>query len=83
MIRKLFLDSPSLCLEGLGTKEVQDLKKDKYDFVILSLFFDYCYLSLVDHFKVIFVFKSYAYSLIVYNNYYHSRFLLLTCLLLD
>ncbi len=52
LMKDLIFGSPELCVAGLESKEVQDLKKDKYDVIMLSLFFDFCYLSLVDQMKV-------------------------------
>ena len=52
VVKDLISQCPEMCVQSLGTKEVQDLKKDQYDLVMISMFFNYCYLSLVDHFKV-------------------------------
>ena len=51
MMGDFLLARLNLCSNGLASPEVQELKKDKYDMVMLSLFFSDCYLSLVDHFK--------------------------------
>ncbi|KAB7498172.1 hypothetical protein Anas_10756 [Armadillidium nasatum] len=57
-IKNLLLNSPQMCSDTLGQKDVQDLKKEKFDIVMISVFFNYCYLSLVDHFNVPFVYLS-------------------------
>lgn len=52
--KNLFTKSPDLCSDSLEQKQVQDLKKEHFDVVILSMFFCDCYFSLVHHFKVMF-----------------------------
>lgn len=48
----LLLTVPKKCSDSLGQKEVQELKKEKFDIVLLSKSNSYCYLSLVQYFKV-------------------------------
>ncbi|RXG58614.1 hypothetical protein Avbf_14295, partial [Armadillidium vulgare] len=54
-IKNLLLNSPQMCSDTLAQKDVQDLKKEKFDIVMISVFFNYCYLSLVDHFNYLFM----------------------------
>ncbi|KAB7505525.1 putative UDP-glucuronosyltransferase ugt-55 [Armadillidium nasatum] len=66
----LITEIPKICVQGLGQKEVQDLKKEKFDLIILNLFFmDYCFLSFVHYFKIPFV---YAHAGALTNPYYDT-----------
>ncbi|KAL7630942.1 UNVERIFIED_CONTAM: hypothetical protein RMT77_018766 [Armadillidium vulgare] len=65
-ILPLFTETSKLCVEGLGQQNVQDLKKEKFDLIILNAFMDYCYLSFVHHFKIPFL---YAHAGALYNPY--------------
>ena len=57
VVKEIIFNCAEMCVDGLGSKEVQALRKEKYDVIMLSLFFDYCYLSLVDEMKVCFSLK--------------------------
>ncbi|XP_069937313.1 UDP-glucosyltransferase 2-like [Cherax quadricarinatus] len=43
---------PGLCVDALGTKEVQNLLKEDFDLVLLSVFVSECFLSAVHQMKV-------------------------------
>ncbi|RXG55521.1 2-hydroxyacylsphingosine 1-beta-galactosyltransferase [Armadillidium vulgare] len=57
-IMSLFTSTPKMCIDGLGQQKIQDLKKEKFDLIILNVFFDYCYLSFVHHFQIPFIYAS-------------------------
>lgn len=48
----------SICSETLATKQVQNLLKDDYDVIFMSVFFHECYLSFVHHLQVPFIYVS-------------------------
>lgn len=49
---KFYFISTKACIDGLKQQHIQDLKKEKFDVIIMSVFFDYCYFSFIHHFKV-------------------------------
>ena len=53
MFHDLLYKMPEMCLSNLADKGVQELKKEKFDIVMLSMFFSTCFSSLLHHFKVI------------------------------
>ncbi|KAB7505543.1 Ecdysteroid UDP-glucosyltransferase [Armadillidium nasatum] len=55
---KFYFISTKACIDGLKQEHIQDLKKEKFDVIIMSVFFDYCYFSLIHHFKVPYVYAS-------------------------
>ncbi|KAB7505524.1 hypothetical protein Anas_01638 [Armadillidium nasatum] len=57
-ITKLFHETPKLCSDGLQQSHVQNLKNEEFDIILISIFFDLCYLSFVHHFKVPFIFMT-------------------------
>ncbi|KAL7630187.1 UNVERIFIED_CONTAM: hypothetical protein RMT77_019674 [Armadillidium vulgare] len=57
-ITKLFHETPKLCSDGLEQSHVQNLKNEEFDVILISIFFDLCYLSFVHHFKVPFIFMT-------------------------
>ncbi|RXG60830.1 hypothetical protein Avbf_18843, partial [Armadillidium vulgare] len=57
-ITKLFHVTPKLCSDGLEQSHVQNLKNEEFDVILISIFFDLCYLSFVHHFKVPFIFMT-------------------------
>ncbi|KAL7637533.1 UNVERIFIED_CONTAM: hypothetical protein RMT77_012261 [Armadillidium vulgare] len=46
----------NLCMSVLEQPHIQALKKEKFDLIIMSTFFNYCFLSFVHHFKVPFIY---------------------------
>ncbi|KAL7630943.1 UNVERIFIED_CONTAM: hypothetical protein RMT77_018767 [Armadillidium vulgare] len=69
-ILPLLTEIPKICVQGLGQKKVQDLKKEKFDLIILNVFFmDYCFLSFVHYFKIPFI---YAHAGALTNPYYDT-----------
>ncbi|RXG58713.1 hypothetical protein Avbf_12107 [Armadillidium vulgare] len=55
---KFYFISTKACIDGLKQQHIQDLKKEKFDVIIMSVFFDYCYFSFIHHFKVPYVYAS-------------------------
>ncbi|KAB7505538.1 hypothetical protein Anas_01649, partial [Armadillidium nasatum] len=52
----MFTEMPQLCFKSLDQPQIQALKNEKFDLVILSVFFNYCFLSFIHHFKVPFIY---------------------------
>ncbi|XP_047498158.1 UDP-glucosyltransferase 2-like isoform X1 [Penaeus chinensis] len=50
--------SPALCSEALAKEEVQDLLKEKFDVVLLSMFISHCFLSIVHKMQVPYIWVS-------------------------
>ncbi|KAG0713355.1 UDP-glucuronosyltransferase 2B14 [Chionoecetes opilio] len=47
--------APMMCCDALAKRETQNLLKEKYDLIMLSMFFTECFLSVVHQMKVPFV----------------------------
>ncbi|KAB7505542.1 hypothetical protein Anas_01643 [Armadillidium nasatum] len=58
VIMKFFIVAVDACIDGLKQQQIQALKEEKFDAVIVNIFFSQCYLSLVHHFKVPLIFVS-------------------------
>ncbi|KAL7637154.1 UNVERIFIED_CONTAM: hypothetical protein RMT77_011866 [Armadillidium vulgare] len=57
-MREIFFKSPELCVETLSRREMQELRNQSFDLIMISMFFNYCYLYYVDYFKVPFIYVS-------------------------
>ncbi|XP_042877955.1 UDP-glucosyltransferase 2-like isoform X2 [Penaeus japonicus] len=51
----LMMAAPELCSKALGKEEVQDLLKEQFDVVLISIFFSHCFLSVVHKMQVPFI----------------------------
>ncbi|RXG56120.1 Anthocyanidin 3-O-glucosyltransferase [Armadillidium vulgare] len=58
VVTSIIKEMPTLCFKALDQPQIQALKNEKFDLVILSIFFNYCFLSLIHHFKVPFIYSS-------------------------
>ncbi|KAB7505530.1 hypothetical protein Anas_01652, partial [Armadillidium nasatum] len=58
LIMEMFTELPKLCIEALDQPQIQALKKEKFDLIIMSMFFDYCFHTFIHHLKVPFIYAS-------------------------
>nr|XP_053649848.1 UDP-glucosyltransferase 2-like [Cherax quadricarinatus] len=57
-LSSVFTHMPSLCADALGAKNVQNLLKEDFDLIILSVFMSDCFLAVVHQLKVPFIYVS-------------------------
>ncbi|RXG56176.1 hypothetical protein Avbf_14084 [Armadillidium vulgare] len=67
LISALLRETPDLCFRVLEQPHIQALKKEKFDIIIITMFFNYCFLSFVHHFKVPFI---YAWTTTIYGIFH-------------
>ncbi|KAB7505536.1 UDP-glucuronosyltransferase 1-7C [Armadillidium nasatum] len=58
VVASIFKEMSTICFKALDQPQIQALKNEKFDLIILSIFFNYCFLSFIHHFKVPFIYIS-------------------------